>query len=192
MKLLLTEQQINSLRNTLAEADFNSEKAGRLFKFLSNLANRGKETDVDGETTDSRTETMGTPSTESANGMSSPLENTPNNITRGFQSGHYAIDYPVSSGTEVLAPADGTVVVAKDTSPNRCGGHVAISHSFLGKKTKFCHLKDWTVSVGDKVKKGQVIGHSGGGKYDPHAGHSTGSHLHYQITDMNDNPINPE
>lgn len=102
---------------------------------------------------------------------------------------HRAVDLDSPSGSPVYAPLDGVVTRAVDTTPDGCGGHVRIKHN---KKmdTKFCHLKKWVVRKGDKVKKGQVIGYTGGGDRDPYRGTSTGPHLHYEIV-VNGTSINP-
>lgn len=102
---------------------------------------------------------------------------------------HKGVDIAAASGSPVYAPGDGVVIEAKDTTPNGCGGFIALNHGSL--ITKFCHLKQWSVRKNDKVKKGQVIGYSGGGINDPYRGTSTGSHLHYEIIDKNGIALNP-
>lgn len=94
---------------------------------------------------------------------------------------HGGIDLRAKSGSPVYSPLDGVIVRAEDTSKkNPCGGHVRIKHG-RGIETKFCHLKQWIVKRGDKVKKGDVVGYSGGDQSDPGRGRSTGAHLHYEI-----------
>jgi murein DD-endopeptidase MepM/ murein hydrolase activator NlpD len=58
-------------------------------------------------------------------------------------------------------------------------------------ETKFCHLRRLNVREGDKVKKGQIIGYSGGGRNDPMHGNSSGPHLHYEILDKSSIAMNP-
>ncbi|HDS09117.1 MAG TPA: M23 family metallopeptidase, partial [Firmicutes bacterium] len=60
---------------------------------------------------------------------------------------------------------------------------VVINHGY-GFTTKYGHLQKNVVKVGDKVKRGQVIGYRG------NTGRSTGTHLHYEI-EMNNVPVNP-
>lgn len=108
--------------------------------------------------------------------------------SRGNRS-HKGVDIGIPSGTEVLAPADGIVELAQDTSPNGCGGMVKLNHGNL--YTKFCHLKRWTVNTGQKVKRGDVIGFSGGARTDQYRGTSTGPHLHYEILDSGGLATNP-
>jgi len=104
---------------------------------------------------------------------------------------HTAVDFEAASGSPVYAPLDGVVVRAEDTSPNgdRCGGHIRIKHNDM-LETKYCHLKQWKVKKGNKVKKGEVIGYTGGGPKDPGRGVSTGPHLHYAIV-VNGKEVDP-
>lgn len=102
---------------------------------------------------------------------------------------HKGIDISAPSGTKVYAPTDGKIIEAKDTTPNGCGGFVMIDHGNI--KTKFCHLRQWVVNRGDIVKKGQLIGYSGGDKTDPYRGTSSGPHLHYEILNQSGIAMNP-
>jgi murein DD-endopeptidase MepM/ murein hydrolase activator NlpD len=111
------------------------------------------------------------------------------NIKVGSKN-HGGIDIAAPSGSPVYAPLDGKVVRAEDTTPDGCGGHVRIRHN-RKLETKFCHLKKWVVKRGQRVKKGDVIGYSGGGRTDKFRGTSTGSHLHYEIVvdGISKNPV---
>jgi murein DD-endopeptidase MepM/ murein hydrolase activator NlpD len=106
---------------------------------------------------------------------------------------HEGIDIPVPSGSDVIAPADGEVVNSENLDNNNCGGFIKLKHTQEGTKfyTKYCHLKSLKVSKGDKVKAGDVIGLSGGGRNDPHKGSSSGAHLHFEIEDIAGNPYDP-
>ena len=108
---------------------------------------------------------------------------------RGASKNHKGIDISAPSGSPIYAPKDGNVDAARDTTPNGCGGFIKIKHDNL--ITKFCHVKQWVVNQGDKVKKGQLIGYSGGGPNDPHKGTSRGAHLHYEIRTLGDIAQNP-
>ncbi len=101
---------------------------------------------------------------------------------------HQGIDLAVKSGTPVYSVANGVVLVATDTTPDGCGGHIKIEHE--GYETKYCHLSRWVVKKGDEVTKAQIIGYTGGGKTDPHHGSSNGPHLHYEVL-RNNTQINP-
>lgn len=88
-------------------------------------------------------------------------------------------------GTPVVAAADGTVIASNSSCTHNwgksyscgCGGgygnYVMISHAG-GKMTVYGHLTSLTVSSGQSVSRGQVIGYVGS------TGNSTGPHLHYE------------
>ena len=85
---------------------------------------------------------------------------------------HKGIDLAVPTGTQIYAPADGTVVnIWYDKS---CGNGLKIAHG-MGYETVYCHLQSVNVSNGATVKKNSVIALSG------NTGGSTGPHLHYAI-----------
>jgi murein DD-endopeptidase MepM/ murein hydrolase activator NlpD len=98
----------------------------------------------------------------------------------------YAVDFLVPIGTPIYAAASGTVVWIKDDSKvggeNKkkywnLGNRIVIKHK-NGEYTAYEHLKykGVVVKVGQKVRKGQLIGYSG------NTGWSTiGPHLHFEV-----------
>jgi biotin carboxyl carrier protein len=92
---------------------------------------------------------------------------------------HKGLDLGVQSGTQVLAPQDGTIKTSQITQGN-CGGLIEITHA-NNITTRYCHLKNLNVKVGQTVKAGQVIGLSGGAENDLGKGLSTGAHLHFEV-----------
>jgi len=103
----------------------------------------------------------------------------------GKKTKHNGVDISAISGSLVYSPLDGVVTRSEDTSAtNPCGGHIRINHGTV--QTKYCHLSNLLVTKDEKVKRGQIIGRTGGGKDDPMQGKSTGAHLHYEIRDEND------
>ena len=105
---------------------------------------------------------------------------------------HGGVDLRANSGSPVYAPLDGRVVRSEDTTGKEggaCGGHIRIDHGKL--QTKFCHLSNMVVAKGSNVKRGQIIGYSGGGENDPYRGVSTAAHLHYEILDVNNKALDP-
>ena len=104
-----------------------------------------------------------------------------------YKSGaiHKGIDYRASVGTPVVAAVDGVVVhagrhVYKKGWGFAFGIHVIIDNDRFPDGTAglwagYCHLSGVNVSVGQRVRKGQVLGISG------NTGNSTGPHLHFQI-----------
>lgn len=92
--------------------------------------------------------------------------------TAGASTYHKGVDIAVSMGTQILATKDGKVVTA--TYSSSAGNYVAIYHGG-GIYSYYMHCSSLNVSVGDKVKKGQVIARVGS------TGISTGPHLHFAI-----------
>ena len=96
----------------------------------------------------------------------------------------YAVDYMCKENTELLAARDGEVVWVKEDSkvggPDKKywneGNRVVIKHE-NGEYSAYEHLKykGAKVKVGDKVKKGQLIGYSG------NTGYTFGPHLHFEV-----------
>jgi len=95
---------------------------------------------------------------------------------------HPGIDLPAASNTELFSPGNGVVIDAQLTN-NGCGGTLWIQHSSVNPaiSTRYCHLKQLFVSKGDKVKVGQKVALTGGGKGDNNPGFSTGAHLHMEV-----------
>jgi hypothetical protein len=92
---------------------------------------------------------------------------------------HTGIDYAVLTRTPVHAAADG--VVSYTGLDKDYGNYVIITH---GKKsTLYAHLSQIKVHSGQKIRKGEEIGLSGGKPGTPGAGNSTGPHLHFELRD---------
>jgi murein DD-endopeptidase MepM/ murein hydrolase activator NlpD len=88
------------------------------------------------------------------------------------QSPHLGLDFRVPSGTPVAAMNDGTVLLARPLYFE--GNFVVLDHG-QGLLTLYLHLSEFKVKEGDSVKRGQVIGLSGG------TGRATGPHLHIAV-----------
>lgn len=95
-------------------------------------------------------------------------------ITRRRKA-HNGIDYAAPSGTPVLCVADGTVT-AKGWDGGGGGNRLWIRHA-QGLESGYLHLRGYAsgISVGSRVRQGQVIGYVGS------TGVSTGPHLDYRI-----------
>jgi len=87
-------------------------------------------------------------------------------------SPHLGLDFRVPSGTPVEAMNDGTVLLARPLYFE--GNFVVLDHG-QGLLTLYLHLSEFKVKEGDPVKRGQVIGLSGG------TGRATGPHLHVAV-----------
>jgi murein DD-endopeptidase MepM/ murein hydrolase activator NlpD len=94
---------------------------------------------------------------------------------------HEGMDIAVEFGTPVSTTADGMVVWAEPHAGY--GNLVAIYHS-NGITTRYGHLSKITVERGQRVRRGDQIGHAGS------TGRSTGPHVHYEIRE-NDQPVDP-
>lgn len=101
--------------------------------------------------------------------------------------------YYTSNGAKVYAVASGKVVAASFQTTG--GNYVIIDHG-NGMRTMYAHLRSYSVSTGQSVSQGDVIGLVGntGSAVYPRPTTSNpvnGSHLHFQMI-LNGNPVNPE
>jgi murein DD-endopeptidase MepM/ murein hydrolase activator NlpD len=97
---------------------------------------------------------------------------------------HYGMDFTADIGTPVYATGNGKVTRA-DNKSSGFGNHIRIDHGF-GYTTIYAHLSEYNVRVGQKVKRGEIIGYVG------NSGRSRGPHLHYEVHLDKDrlNPVN--
>jgi len=101
---------------------------------------------------------------------------------------HYAIDIPAPQGTPMHAPADG--YVAKYSDAGLGYSYILLYHG-NGLSTVFGHASACYVAEGSNVKRGDVIGLSGGMPGTRGAGWmTTGPHLHFEVR-INGNPVDP-
>lgn len=96
---------------------------------------------------------------------------------------HSGMDFSANPGTDVYATGNGTVASAGWETGY--GKTIEINHGF-GYRTRYAHLQDIKVRVGQKVVRGEVIGGVGS------SGKSTGPHLHYEVVVKGEkvNPVN--
>lgn len=94
---------------------------------------------------------------------------TYNGQERSWHRGH---DLAAPTGTPVHAPADGIVRLARNTFMS--GNLIMLDHGG-GVTTVYAHLSKMNVKVGERVKRGAVIGKVGT------TGRSSGPHLHWGI-----------
>ena len=113
--------------------------------------------------------------------LDSPIGNTILNSPYGPRWGrtHHGVDLKADSGTQIKSPLDGEVIDA-EIKNDACGGTIYIQHAD-GYKTRYCHCKQISVQKGSLVKKGDVIGLTGGGAGDIGKGRSDGPHLHFEV-----------
>ena len=90
----------------------------------------------------------------------------------GMRDYHSGMDIAADPGLAVKATADGIVSFAGWSGGS--GNLVALEHGF-GYSTFYAHNKQVVVKVGQKIKRGDIIGYVGS------TGNSTGPHLHYEV-----------
>lgn len=114
-----------------------------------------------------------------------------NNRNYPSYPGHTGVDVNINVvGKKVVAVKSGTVEIStalrySDGSYRSYGEYVVINHHD-GTMTLYAHMLSGsrTVSVGQTVSQGQVIGTVGS------TGKSTGTHLHFEVR-INGSPVNP-
>jgi murein DD-endopeptidase MepM/ murein hydrolase activator NlpD len=94
---------------------------------------------------------------------------------------HEGLDIAVDFGTPVTTTADGLIIYA---APHAGYGNLVIIYHSNGITTRYGHLSRITVEPGQRVKRGDQIGHAGS------TGRSTGPHVHYEIRE-NDQALDP-
>jgi murein DD-endopeptidase MepM/ murein hydrolase activator NlpD len=100
---------------------------------------------------------------------------------RGRAAMHAGIDLAGPIGTPIYATAD--AIVGRSEWANGYGNLVELNHG-RGIQTRYGHLTRSTVSGGQRVKRGDLIGYMGS------TGRSTGSHLHYEVR-IDGKAVNP-
>jgi murein DD-endopeptidase MepM/ murein hydrolase activator NlpD len=86
---------------------------------------------------------------------------------------HTGMDFTADIGTEVFSTGDG-IIEALERNGWGYGNCIVINHGY-GYKTRYAHLSAFKVKLGQKVKRGDLIGLIGS------TGKSTGPHLHYEV-----------
>ena len=95
---------------------------------------------------------------------------------------HQGIDIAAEMGTPIVATADGVVTIA-GWNAGGYGNMVDIDHG-SGVSTRYGHASAVVVTVGQRVRRVQIIAYVGS------TGHSTGPHLHYEVR-LSGQPVNP-
>jgi murein DD-endopeptidase MepM/ murein hydrolase activator NlpD len=94
---------------------------------------------------------------------------------------HQGLDIATPHGQPVYSPSDGTVVF---TGTEGGYGKVLVVDHGYGVKTRYGHLSEIHVRLGDRIKRGDKLASVG------NTGRSTGPHLHYEVR-VNGIPENP-
>lgn len=86
---------------------------------------------------------------------------------------HEGIDFTAAIGTPIYATGDGVISEAEFNSGGY-GNKIMINHGY-SYETLYAHLSKIKVKVGQKVKRGEIIGLMG------NTGKSTAPHCHYEV-----------
>lgn len=95
---------------------------------------------------------------------------------------HYGMDFTAKTGTPVYATGDG-VIERADNTMSGFGNLIILKHGF-GYTTYYAHMSKYKARVGQKIKRGDIIGYVGS------TGRSEAPHLHYEVH-KDGVPINP-
>lgn len=87
-------------------------------------------------------------------------------------------DYGYDYGSDVIAPADATVVDIKTTNSGAMGRYVMLSFG-NGHYGRAIHLAETLVRVGQKINQGDIVARSGGSAYGSNTG--VGAHVHWSF-----------
>jgi murein DD-endopeptidase MepM/ murein hydrolase activator NlpD len=102
---------------------------------------------------------------------------------------HQGIDFNPGMGAPIQVIADGTVRLAQKSDAGGYGCYVIVDHNVNGMKfaSLYGHMQCASVAMskGEDVKVGQQVGNVGS------TGTSTGAHLHFEIHDAKDTPVDP-
>jgi murein DD-endopeptidase MepM/ murein hydrolase activator NlpD len=94
---------------------------------------------------------------------------------------HNGLDIATQRDTPIVSPAVG--VVSYEGFDSGLGKVLKVNHGY-GIQTIYGHLSKVNATVGQRVKRGSIIGYVG------NTGLSTGPHLHYEVF-VNNVPVNP-
>lgn len=100
---------------------------------------------------------------------------------RGSAAMHAGVDLSSPSGTPIYATADG--IIDRAEWFGGYGNMVEINHG-KGIATRYGHMSRIAARPGQRVKRGELIGHVGS------TGRSTGNHLHYEVR-IDGHAVNP-
>jgi murein DD-endopeptidase MepM/ murein hydrolase activator NlpD len=99
-----------------------------------------------------------------------------------WSSYHTGLDFAAPSGTPIYAVANGTISSA---SYDGAYGNKTVQTLDDGTELWYCHQTAFTVSAGETVRAGELIGYIGS------TGHVTGPHLHLEVRPGGGDPVDP-
>lgn len=131
---------------------------------------------------DKETQLASTPSIYPTRGLLTSAFQYRNDPFTGMRTFHFGMDIAAAPGNPIVATADGVVIQAVPHNL-MLGNYVIISHG-LGLITKYGHMSKIRAVVGQKVRRGDIIGEVGA------TGKAIGPHVHYEVH-LNGRPVNP-
>lgn len=96
------------------------------------------------------------------------------NEGKGNGGYHNGLDIDGNTGDPVRAARDGTIFGVGNLNKYSYGRWIAVTHN-NGLTTLYAHLSAQSVTPGQQIKAGDIIGYLGS------TGYSTGSHLHFSV-----------
>jgi murein DD-endopeptidase MepM/ murein hydrolase activator NlpD len=99
-----------------------------------------------------------------------------------WSSYHTGLDFAAPSGTPIYAVANGVISSA---SYDGSYGNKTVETLDDGTELWYCHQTSFTVSSGETVRAGELIGYIGS------TGHVTGPHLHLEVHPGGGDPVDP-
>jgi murein DD-endopeptidase MepM/ murein hydrolase activator NlpD len=99
-----------------------------------------------------------------------------------WSSYHTGLDFAAPSGTPIYAIANGVITSA---SYDGAYGNKTVQTLEDGTELWYCHQTSYTVSTGETVRAGELIGYVGS------TGHVTGPHLHLEVRPGGGDPVDP-
>ncbi len=208
-KKALTDQAVQDFKDQLG--GYNSDEG----KFLRLWENIKDDPSIDDETKQFLKDKAGgalfakykaeANNTQSSSGNTFPLNNTAgdfNSWSGSFASGditqdfdtpdtdiagrttHQALDIPGKANTPVGSPVSGKVVKTTSAKNSGWGNSVDIKDAD-GNTWKLAHFNELNLKEGDTVGVGEVVGLLGS------TGHSTGPHVHIEVTKPNGTRVDP-
>lgn len=99
------------------------------------------------------------------------------------RNGHPGVDFDCPTGSPIYAVADGEITLSEYRSSGGYGREINLVVNKVW-KVIYGHERDLLVHAGAFVKRGQLIGYSGGDVSDPYRGNSSGAHLHFEVRDL--------
>ena len=172
------ENTLNTYKSQLNELE---ELEAKKNAELKELADRKDEIEKEIQSYFTKTPSTASPTSNSSSGFIRPVASSTITSSYGPRVHPVTGQYKVHTGTPFIAAKDG-VVTAAEYHP-AYGNMVIIDHGG-GFSTLYAHASQLKVSVGQKVKQGQVVSLVGS------TGYSTGPHAHFEIR-INGQHVNP-